>query len=335
MSEPGPGRVHPAGLPENLRLDRCLVMGVLNVTPDSFSDGGRFSTEGQISGEGQIATEGQISGEGQIATEGQVVTEGRVSVAGGSSSREALPSTSRAVAHGLRLAESGADIVDVGGESTRPGAGRITPAEEIQRVIPVVTGLAAAGVCVSIDTMRAATAHKALEAGATLVNDVSGGLADPEMLPLVSRYEGPFVLMHWRAHSAKMIDRASYRDVVTEVSAEINERVEAAQSAGIDQKRLVIDPGLGFSKEASHNWELLRGLDEFTTTGLPVLVGASRKRFLGALLADTDGPRPVGERESATLAVSTLVAKAGAWCVRVHDVAPSADAVRVVEAWRG
>lgn len=304
-------RVHPTGLPENLRLDRCLVMGVVNVTPDSFSDGGQFWGAGEVSDGGRLSDGGNPSDGGRHQ------------------------SASQAVAHGIRLAELGADIVDVGGESTRPGAARVTPDDEIRRVIPVVQELVAAGVCVSVDTMRAATAREALAVGATLVNDVSGGLADPEMLPVVARCGGPFVLMHWRAHSAEMSDRATYEDVVNDVLAEIGERVEAALGAGIDRDRLVIDPGLGFAKEASHNWALLRGLGDFTSTGLPLLVGASRKRFLGALLADANGPRPVSERESATVAVSTLAAMAGAWGVRVHSVAPSADAVRVVAAWRG
>lgn len=311
MSESEFSRIHPAGLPEHLRFDRCLVMGVVNVTPDSFSDGGKF-WHGRESSDGS----------GFSVSDRALV-------------RERPDSTSLAVKQGLRLTESGADIIDVGGESTRPGAGRITPDQEIKRVIPVVRELVAAGVCVSVDTMRAATAHEALAAGATIVNDVSGGLADPKMFPLLAQHEGPLVLMHWRAHSAVMGDRADYGNVAAEVSAEINERVESALAAGIDRERLVIDPGLGFAKEATHNWALLRELNEFISTGLPVLVGASRKRFLGALLADSKGPRPVSERESATLAVSALAAMAGVWCVRVHDVAPSADAVRVVQAWRG
>jgi dihydropteroate synthase len=298
MSAAGGEQLHPAGLPIRLMQDRCLVMGVLNVTPDSFSDGGRFWDTGRA----------RTSPE---------------------------QDTIQAVEHGLRLAESGADIVDVGGESTRPGAERITVDEEIRRVVPVVSELASAGICVSVDTMRATTAESALAAGATLVNDVSGGLADPDMLATVAQYEGPYVLMHWRGHSTEMSDRATYGDVVNDVLVEINERVEAALAAGIAGERLVIDPGLGFAKEAVHNWALLRGLGDLPSTGLPVLVGASRKRFLGELLADDRGPRPVSERESATVAVSTLAAMSGAWCLRVHDVAPSADAVRVVKAWRG
>lgn len=316
MFESSSKRIHPSGLPEHLCLNRCLIMGVVNVTPDSFSDGGKFWSAVEVSDGRSQKTDGS-------ADTGRFPDSDRDD------------NTSRAVAHGLWLAESGADIVDVGGESTRPGAGRTTPDQEAHRVIPVVRELAAAGICVSVDTMRATTALKALAAGATLVNDVSGGLADPEMLPLIAQHEGPFVLMHWRAHSAVMSDRATYGNVVAEVLAELTERVDAALAAGIDRERLVIDPGLGFAKDATHNWALLRELDVFTSTGLPVLVGASRKRFLGALLADSDGPRSVSGRDSATLAVSTLAAVAGAWCVRVHDVAPSADAAKVVQAWRG
>jgi dihydropteroate synthase len=286
IASPGK-RSHPGGLPDRLLVDRCLVMGVLNVTPDSFSDGGLW------------------------------------------------PSVDTAVAHGLRLVSSGADLVDVGGESTRPGAERVSTQLELDRVIPVVAELAAAGVCVSVDTMRSRVAQAALEAGALMVNDVSGGRADPDMLPMMAERVGPYVVMHWRAHSAQMNEQAVYGDVVDEVASELLERVAAAQAAGISADRLVVDPGLGFAKESEHNWALVRRIDSLVAGGLPVLIGASRKRFLGALLADGAGPRPVAERDAATHAVSALAAAAGVWCVRVHEVEPTADAVRVVQAWQG
>ncbi|WP_457921040.1 dihydropteroate synthase [Streptomyces justiciae] len=283
---PHPGRpdVHPPGLP---RPGRTLVMGVLNVTPDSFSDGGpAFAADA-------------------------------------------------AVAHGLALLEQGADIVDVGGESTRPGAARPSVEEELRRVLPVVRELAAAGAVVSIDTMRAEVAARALDAGARLVNDVSGGLADPAMLPLMARAGLPYVLMHWRGHSAGMQANARYDDVVADVLDELRLRIEAALEAGIAPGSLIVDPGLGFAKEPEHNWELLGRLGEVGALGHPVLVGASRKSFLGALLADrtTGRPRPAPQRDAATTAVSVLAAAQGVWCLRVHDVASTLDAVRVTARW--
>ncbi len=266
---------------------RCVVIGVLNVTPDSFSDGGRYLD------------------------------------------RE------HAVAHGLSLADRGADLVDIGGESTRPGAERVDADIEIGRVVPVLRELVAQGVRCSVDTTRAAVADAALQAGAAVINDVSGGLADPAMARLMAQAEVPWILMHWRGHSARMDDLAGYQDVVAEVRAELVARVDAAVLAGVDPAALVLDPGLGFAKTAAHNWAVLRNLDMFTELGFPVLVGASRKRFLGALLADSQGePRPPDGRETATAAVSALVAAAGAWGVRVHDVAASLDAVAVAAAWR-
>jgi dihydropteroate synthase len=257
-------------------------MGVVNTTPDSFSDGTLDPDE--------------------------------------------------AVRLGLALVAAGADLVDVGGESTRPGAGRVDEAEELRRVVPVVRGLAAAGAAVSVDTTRAAVARAALDAGASLVNDVSGGLADPAMLPLVADAGVPYVLMHWRGPSADMASRARYDDVVTEVRDELSARLDAAVAAGVDPSAVVLDPGLGFAKTAEHNWALLRRLDVLTALG-PVLVGASRKAFLGALLGDADGtPRPPQGRDVATAAVSVLAAQAGAWGVRVHDVAPTVDALRVLAA---
>jgi dihydropteroate synthase len=279
--------VGPPGLP---RADRCLVMGVVNVTPDSFSDGGRWF------------------------------------------------GPDAAIKHGLDLVAQGADLVDVGGESTRPGAQRVSEKEELRRIGPVVTELVKAGVPVSIDTMRAAVAEFALAAGATLVNDVSGGLADPQMPRLVAAAGVSYVLVHWRGHSRDMYSRAAYADVVAEVRDELACRVDAVVTAGIDPGRIVIDPGLGFGKRPEHNWPLLTHLADFGHLGgrtFPVLVGASRKRFLGLLLAGPDGtPRPFDGSDAATVAISALAAAAGAWCVRVHQVPANADAVRVAAAWR-
>ena len=266
---------------------RCLVMGVLNVTPDSFSDGGLWLEPEQ------------------------------------------------AVEHGRAMLDAGADLVDVGGESTRPGAQRPPVEEELRRVLPVVRALADAGAVVSVDSMRAQVVEQALEAGARLVNDVSGGLADPRMLELVAGADVPFVVMHWRGHSTGMQQRAEYDDVVADVLGELATQVEAALAAGVKPEHVIVDPGLGFAKTGEHNWRLLGRLDEVVALGHPVLVAASRKRFLGSLLADpaTGDPRgPLG-RDAASAAVSTLAAARGAWCVRVHDVAPSADAVRVVSRW--
>lgn len=257
-------------------------MGVVNVTPDSFSDGGRWVDPGT------------------------------------------------AIEHGLELVERGADLVDVGGESTRPGAQRIDADEELARVLPVVRGLAEQGVAVSVDTMRSRVAAAAVEAGAVLVNDVSGGRADPDMVSLVARESLPVVLMHWRGHAERMQDLTHYDDVVQDVVRELDASVRDALEAGVDPERIVVDPGLGFSKTGDQNWSVLARLEVFAATGHPLLVAASRKRFLGELLADTGGRRPVDEREDATAAVSTLAAASGAWAVRVHDPRPSADAVRVV-----
>jgi dihydropteroate synthase len=259
-------------------------MGVINVTPDSFSDGGAFDD------------------------------------------------ADSAVKHGLQLLAAGADMLDVGGESTRPGAQRVSDEEERRRVLPVVGALADAGAVVSIDTMRASTAAAALERGARIINDVSGGLADPD-LPRVAADAGvPYVVMHWRGHSTQMQRQALYDDVVREVCAELTTRVEAVVAAGVAPEQIVIDPGLGFAKTAEHNWTLLAHLDTLLALGPPVLVGASRKSFLGHLLALDGEPRPVMDRDDATAAVTALVAAAGAWAVRVHDARASADAVRVAAA---
>lgn len=262
-------------------VGRTLVMGIVNVTPDSFSDGGEFF------------------------------------------------STEDAVRHGLELAAQGADIVDVGGESTRPGSVRVDLDTELGRVLPVVTALAHAGIRVSIDTTRAEVAVAAVSAGAFLVNDVSGGLADPDMLAAVGDCGAAYVAMHWRGHSVDMQTRATYDDVVEDVVAELSERVAAALAAGISSQRLVIDPGLGFAKTAQHNWELLRHLDALERLGLPILLGTSRKRFLGELLADGDGPRSVAQRDDATTALTALMAAAGVWGVRTHAVRSQRDAIAV------
>jgi dihydropteroate synthase len=271
-----------SGLP---RPGRCLVMGVVNVTPDSFSDGGQFLDP------------------------------------------------QRAIAHGRQLVSEGADLIDIGGESTRPGAVRPSPAEELARVIPVVTALAADGVLVSVDTMRASVAEAAVRAGAVLVNDVSGGRADPAMLPTVAALGAPYVLMHWRSHSVTMDQHTSYDDVVHDVVAELALQLELAAAAGIDPERIAIDPGIGFAKTGDQNWELLGGLRALTGLGRPVLVATSRKRFLGHLLAEGESLRPPAERDDATTATVALAADRGAWCVRVHAVRAAADAVRVATRW--
>ncbi|WP_035304076.1 dihydropteroate synthase [Actinokineospora inagensis] len=263
-------------------------MGVLNVTPDSFSDGGRYLH------------------------------------------------LDDAVAHGVAIWGSGADLVDVGGESTRPGAQRVDADIEIARVVPVIKELAAAGVEVSVDTTRAKVAAAAIGAGAVVINDVSGGLADPDMARVAADTGVPWILMHWRGHSRDMHALAEYTDVVAEVRAELLARVDAALQAGVAERAIAIDPGIGFAKTGAHNWALLRDLDALLELGFPVLVGVSRKRFLGKLLADPYGsPRPPRGREDATAAVSALAAAAGVWGVRVHDVRRSLDAVAVAAAMTG
>lgn len=267
---------------------RPLVMGVLNVTPDSFSDGGRW-------------------------------LDGR-----------------DAVAHGLALVRDGADLVDVGGESTRPGSTRPSTDEELSRVVPVVEALAAEGVRVSVDTMRAEVAEAVVAAGAHIINDVSGGLADPAIREVVARTGVTVIAQHWRAHGSVMqgTDHLAYDDVVTDVGRELLDRVAELRAAGIRDEQVVLDPGLGFSKDADHNWTLLGRVDELMALGFPVLLGTSRKTFLGRLLADPDGtPRPPQERDAATAATSVLAAQAGVWGVRVHDVRGTVDALAVWQAW--
>jgi dihydropteroate synthase len=265
---------------------RCVVMGVLNVTPDSFSDGGRYLDVDQ------------------------------------------------ALEHARAMWARGADLIDVGGESTRPGAHRVDAETELARVLPVIRTLAGEGVALSVDTTRAAVAAAALEAGAHVVNDVSGGLADPDMARVAAESGAPWVLMHWRGHSQDMQALAKYEDVVADVRSELLSRVDDALAAGVAESAIVLDPGLGFAKNAEHDWALLRGLDSLLSLGFPVLVGASRKRFLGRLLSEKDGtPRPPDGREDATAAISALAAAAGAWGVRVHEVGASLDAVTVAAAW--
>jgi dihydropteroate synthase len=281
---------HTRSTPHPVAALAPLVMGVVNVTDDSFSDGGLFLDR------------------------------------------------DRAVEHGLAMSALGAAIIDVGGESTRPGATRVDAAIETARVIPVIKELAGQGVTVSIDTMHADVARAAIENGAGIVNDVSGGMADPAMAPLLADAGLPWVLMHWRSVSADVRPHHApdYDDVVSDVRTELLRSVDAAVAAGVDPAQLIIDPGLGFAKNAEHNWSLLRALPQLVATGIPVLIGASRKRFLGALLAAPDGtPREPSGRETATAVISALAAEHGAWGVRVHDVGASVDAIKVVEAWAG
>jgi len=272
------------GFPE---LGRCRVMGVVNVTPDSFSDGGQWFDP------------------------------------------------HAAIEHGLELVAAGADIVDVGGESTRPGAVRVDAQEELRRVLPVIAKLAASGATVSVDTMHADVARQAADAGAVLVNDVSGGLADPAMVPFIAASGLPFVVMHWRGHSADMQKRATYDDVVVDVRRELCARIAAIVGAGVGFDQLILDPGLGFAKspDGDDNWALLRHLGTLMELDRPVLIGASRKAFLGRLLAQDGVPRPAAGRDHASSAVTALAAAAGAWAVRVHDVVADVDAVQVAARW--
>ena len=243
-----------------------LIMGILNVTPDSFADGGRHNE------------------------------------------------FDAAVARGLEIIAEGVDIIDIGGESTRPGAERVSETEEIERTIPVIAELAKHGVKISIDTMRASTAEAAIKAGASIINDVSGGLADPQMLQTAARLKVPYIAMHWRGQSKDMNSKAVYNDVVIDVISELQERITAALDAGIEVGNLIIDPGLGFAKDAEHNWEIIDSIDSFVDLGYPVLVGGSRKRFLGG-----DSP---DEREQATIDLTKRLATTGVWAVRVHSVKP-------------
>ena len=262
---------------------RPVIMGVVNVTPDSFSDGGYWFEP------------------------------------------------AAAIAQGRALVADGADLVDIGGESTRPGAERPSVAEELRRVLPVVEALADEDVVLSIDTMRSDVAARALDVGASVVNDVSGGLADPDMVPLVAERGCPYVAMHWRGHSTRMQSRAVYGDVVKEVCDELASRRDVILAAGVAAERLVLDPGLGFAKHAAHNWALLAHLDALLALGQPVLVGASRKTFLGRIGVPEGGdPRPPSDRDVATAVTSVVCAQGGVWGVRVHDVAGTRDAFAVL-----
>jgi dihydropteroate synthase len=271
-------------VPDLPQPGRTLVIGVVNVTPDSFSDGGEWFDP------------------------------------------------AAAITHGLDLLAEGADIIDIGGESTRPGATRPEVSEELRRVLPVVRELAATGACVSIDTMRAAVAEPAISAGARLVNDVSGGKADARLLRLVAESGVPYICMHWRGHSEDMQSKASYADVVSEVINELRTQLDAASRVGVALDKLIIDPGFGFAKTAEHNWQLLQRLGEFDVLERPMLAGVSRKSFLGRLLAGADGsPRPAKERDDATTALTAVLALRRIWGVRVHSVRASRDAIAVAQ----
>ena len=265
---------------------RTQVMGIVNVTPDSFSDGGQWF-------------------ERDVA-----------------------------IAHGRHLLAQGADMLDIGGESTRPGATRVSLQEELDRVLPVVDALAGHGSAISVDTMRAEVARAAVQAGASIINDVSGGKADPDIAVVAAETGARLVLSHWRGHSDVMASLTRYHDVVSDVCDELAEQIRAALDAGARPEQIIVDPGLGFAKDAEANWDLLAHLDRLQDLGYPVLVGASRKRFLGELLARHGTESLPTFRDRATAAVSALVARAGAWAVRVHDVPGTVDAVRVAEAMR-
>ncbi len=259
-----------------------LVMGILNVTPDSFADGGRYST------------------------------------------------TDLALKRADEMISEGVEIIDVGGESTKPGADRITQAEEVARVIPVIKELAKKDTPISIDTTRASVAEQAIKLGISYVNDVSGGLADPEMYKLIAKHpKVQYIIMHWRAHSKTMQDHAIYKDVVKEVKEELEERIEDAIKAGVNPDQIIIDPGLGFAKLPEHNWELLRNIDRIALLGYPILIGASRKRFLGELTGSSNPD----DREAASIAVTAMVAKQGVWGVRTHSVKPHRDAIATVNSF--
>ena len=257
-------------------------MGILNVTPDSFADGGRY------------------------------------------------PTTDLALKRAEEMMSEGVEIIDVGGESTKPGADRITQAEEVARVIPVIKELAKKDTPISIDTTRASVAEQAIKLGVSYVNDVSGGLADPEMYKLIAKHpKVQYIIMHWRAHSKTMQDHAIYKDVVKEVKEELEARIEDAIKAGVNPDQIIIDPGLGFAKLPEHNWELLRNIDRIALLGYPILIGASRKRFLGELTGSSNPD----DREAASIAVTAMVAKQGVWGVRTHSVKPHRDAIATVNSF--
>jgi dihydropteroate synthase len=268
---------------DSLAINSPMIMGILNLTPDSFSDGGQFD------------------------------------------------SVASAVQAGISMVEAGANIIDIGGESTRPGAERISLEVELERVIPVIGQLSAQAVYVSIDTTRSEVAKAAVAAGAQMVNDVSGGLSDPQMFEVVASLGVPIVLMHWRGPSKTMQENIHYENALAEVCSELQNQAELACSAGIRRGNIILDPGIGFGKEAEHNWDLLKNIDALLTLGYPLLVGVSRKKFLGSLLAELDGsPRDVGERDTASAVLSAHVLQRGAWGVRVHDVRASSDAYKAL-----
>ncbi len=278
--------MHVLGLPEFLhKPKRTLVMGIINVTPDSFSDGGENAA------------------------------------------------TESAVMRGIQMIRDGVDIIDIGGESTRPGAPRISAEEEKARVLPVLRALSDYDTVLSIDTMRAEVAEEAIAAGASIVNDVSGGLADSDMPRLIADVRVPYVVMHWRGFSDSMQKLAVYEVTAKEVRHELAERIEKLTKAGVEIDQLILDPGLGFAKEPDHNWDVLQAIESFEKLKRPLLVGASRKRFLGTLLNDGEHDRDVKEREAATIAVTTMLAERKVWGVRVHNVRDSRDAIEVVTRW--
>ena len=275
-------RLKPSGLPLELNnLDRCLVVGVLNVTPDSFSDGGKF-LEKDI-----------------------------------------------AINQAKKLISEGADLIDIGGESTKPGANQISIDEEIKRVIPVIQELKKENILISIDTMKHQVATAAVEAGAIIVNDVSGGLADEKMFETAGKLNVPYVLMHWRGHSKSMDDLAKYNNVTQEVISELNSQVKKAIDQGIKKEKIVLDPGLGFAKNPEHNWQILKDINKLNELNFPIYIGASRKRFLApfSLIKDSSN---LEDRDLATSVITTYSALNHAWAVRVHDAKSSAIAVRLV-----
>ena len=264
-------------------MSRTLVMGILNITPDSFADGGRYLSKEDA------------------------ITQGR------------------------RLIAEGVDIIDVGGESTKPGVDRVSEADELERVIPVVTELVKDGAIISVDTMRSEVAKQAISAGASYINDVSGGLADEKMASVIAQNPKiQYIAMHWRGHSKEMQKKAVYKDVVKEVKDELDERVSQLLKAGIDPEQIILDPGIGFAKESDHNWEILKNIERFQLLGYPLLIGASRKRFLGELV---NAPEP-DKREAATIALTTELARLKVWAVRTHAVKAHQDAISVMERLR-
>ncbi|RAM37874.1 dihydropteroate synthase [Arthrobacter globiformis] len=271
----------PAARFDDLPTDRTLVMGILNVTPDSFSDGGKHAT------------------------------------------------ADTAIAAGLRMFYAGADIIDVGGESTRPGAEEVSPEEEQRRVVPVIQALVKAGALVSIDTTHVSTAEAALTAGAAIINDISGLSIEPGMAELVAKTKVPYVLTHRRGDAKTMTSLTEYDDVADDVVSELNGVRDKLYAAGVLPEQIIVDPGIGFSKTDVQNWELLRNLDRLDAMGHKVLVGASRKRFLGTLLTVAGKAALPEERDAATAAITAISAARGAWAVRVHDVGSSLDAVKV------